>query len=479
MIELRPYQTDFVGNLRSAMRRHRRVIGVAATGAGKTIVFTYIANSSVQRGKRVIIAAHRAEIVSQISKALTAFDVRHGWIMPGRTTTTDMVQVAMIQTLARRLDRVPSPDLLIIDEAHHATSGAYRAVMDAWDSAYVLGVSATPERLDGRGLSEVFDEMVLGPQTRWLIDQGFLSQYTHLAPPQVADFSGVKTSMGDYAVDDLASVMDQSTITGDLIAHYRQHLSGKSAIAFCVNIAHAEHVAEQFSSVGIAAASIDGKTETPERMRLLDALGSCELKVLTSCDLIGEGVDVPSVNGAILARPTKSLSLYRQQVGRVLRLKPDGSKAVILDHVGNVHRHGMPDIEINWTLSGRQKKKSAPTFKTKTCKTCFRVFAVAPGWQAAAECGAEPGPECALSDQDAPAPREIKHLDGELQVITDTPDWAGGINIMRAQGVEFKAMIHKAQTKDQLKQIARARGYKRGWEDHIMRQRGRRKEAAE
>jgi len=471
MIQLRPYQADFVEALRGAMKRNRRVLGVAATGAGKTVVFSFIAHAASLRGKRIIIAAHRAEIVQQISNALTAFGLRHGWIMPGRTMTTDNVQVAMVQTLARRLEKIPAPDLFVIDEAHHATSGGYRTVMDTWAEAFVLGVSATPERLDGRGLSEVFDEMIVGPQTRWLVEQGFLSRYSYLAPPQVADFSGVKTRMGDFAIDELAAAMDQATITGDILAHYRKYLDGRSAVAFCVNIAHAEHMAAQFQAAGIAAASIDGKTEKPERMRLLAALGSGDLKILTSCDLIGEGVDVPSVNGAILARPTKSLALHLQQVGRVLRLKPDGSQAVILDHVGNVHRHGMPDIERNWTLAGKQKKKSAPTFKTKTCETCFRVFAVAPGWQAAAECGAEPGPGCALSAPDAPTPREIKQMEGELAEVTESPEWAGGINVIRAQGPEFKAMLARARTREQLQEIARIRGYKRGWADHILRQR--------
>lgn len=471
-VTLRPYQDEFVADLRGAMRQSKRVLGVAATGAGKTITFAYIAQHACARGNSVIIAAHRAEIVQQISVALQAMGIRHGWIMPGRTQTNDLVQVAMIQTLARRLDRIAPPSLFVIDEAHHATSGAYEQVMARFGDAFVLGVTATPERLDGKGLGSKFDKMVIGPQTRWLVENGFLSQYTYLAPPQIADFSGVKSRMGDYAIDQLAAIMDKATITGDVIGHYQRYLAGRSAIAFCINIAHAEHVSAEFNSAGIASASIDGNTERARRFELLAALGTGDLKVLTSCDLIGEGVDVPSVNGAILMRPTKSLSLHLQQVGRVLRLKPDGSKAVILDHVGNVHRHGMPDLARDWRLEGRDKKKKSE-FKTKTCETCFRVFQVSPGWMAEAECGDDPETiGCVLTAPPAAQPRELQRREGELAEITEAPEWAGGINVVRAAGPEFKALLAKARTREQLAEIAKIRGYKPGWVFHQLSLRG-------
>ena len=478
MIQLRPYQTDFVAALRSAMRKNRRVLGVAATGSGKTVVFTHIVNSAVARGKRVVICAHRQEILMQISLALGQFGVRHGWIMPGRTPTCDCVQLAMIQTLMRRVEKILEPDLLVIDEAHHVASGCYEKLLSRW-SSFVLGVTATPERLDGKGLSSAFDEMILGPQTAWLVENNYLSQYTYLAPPEAADLSGIKTRMGDFAIDQLANALDKATITGDLIQHYQKYLNGKSAVTFCVNIAHAEHVAAQFNAAGIASASIDGRTERGERFRLLEALGTGELKNLTSCDLIGEGVDVPSVNGAILARPTKSLALHLQQVGRVLRIKPDGSRAIILDHVGNVRRHGLPDLPRPWSLDGTGKKKTE--YPVKTCETCFRAFHAVGNWRDEAECGlpdAQSG--CVLNPEksdDTPSIREIAHRDGELSVVTDSPSWAGGISIPRASGAEFKALLAKAETREQLKEIAKLRGYHHRWVNHIMASRAGRRAA--
>lgn len=473
VIQLRPYQEQFVADLRASMAKHRRVLGVAATGAGKTVVFTYITDSAIKRGKRVTILAHRQEILSQISKALGQFGIRHGWIIPGRTPTNDPVQVGMIQTVTRRLDKIQEPDICVIDEAHHAASGGYEALQKLWN-CYYLGVSATPERLDGKGLYGSFDALVMGPQTGWLIANGFLSQYTYLAPPDGVDLTGIKTRMGDFAIDQLAQAIDKATITGNLINHYRRYLDGKSAIAFCVNIAHAEHVAAQFSEAGISAASIDGKTERNRRFQLLDQLGTGELKVLTSCDLIGEGVDVPSVNGAILARPTKSLSLHLQQVGRVLRLKPDGSKAVILDHAGNVRRHGMPDIEFPWSLEGTGRKKVE--YPVKTCETCFRAFHAVPGWKLESDCQNDMPTGCILNPEFAPdssgGKREIAFRDGELAEVTADPAWTGGISIARAHGQEWKALLGKARTEDQLREIAQMRGFKRGWVKHMLKARG-------
>ena len=473
MITLRPYQTEFVEQIRSAMRASKRVLAVAATGAGKTVMFSYISYHAAMRSNRIIITAHRAEIVQQISNALHSMQIRHGWIMPGRTQTTDAVQVAMIQTLARRLDLIAPPTMLIIDEAHHATSGAYQAVMERFRDAYVLGVTATPQRLDGRGLSPPFEIMVIGPQTRELIEAGFLAPYTYLAPPQVADFSAVKKRMGDYAVDDLAAAMDKATITGDVISHYKRYLAGQSAIAFCVNIAHAEHMAAQFNAAGINAASIDGGTAKTDRGQLLQSLSDGSLKVLTSCDLIGEGVDVPSVNGAILARPTQSLSLDLQQIGRVLRPKPDGTKAVILDHVGNVHRHGVPDAARMWSLEGKAKKPKNQ-IKIRTCETCYRVFQVEPDWLTSADCGGDPQlePGCVLLPPAEVKPRVLESRDGDLEMVDEAPAWAGGINIVRASGPEWKALVSRARSRDQLAEIARMRGYKPGWIHHILQQRG-------
>jgi superfamily II DNA or RNA helicase len=457
---LRPYQVDLIDKIRTAFFLHRRVLAVAPTGAGKTLIFSYITHGAMQRGKRIFIIAHRVEICQQISAALDRQGVKHGRIQTGYTMTHDMVQVAMVQTLAKRLDRVPEPDLLVIDEAHHATAGTYKNISDQWKTTRILGVTATPERLDGRGLSTAFDEMVIGPTLKLLIEHGFLAKYTYLAPPQQVDLSKIKTRLGDYALDQLAGVMNQKTITGDAVEHYRKYLDGAPAISFCVNVAHAVDVAQDFSAAGYRAASIDGKTDAGVRRRLIESLGTGELQVLTSCDIVSEGTDIPNVAGAILLRPTKSLGMYLQQVGRALRLKPDGRDAVILDHVGNIHAHGAPDAEREWSLDGKIKREKP---SLKTCKACYRVFDVdTPRCEIPLDgCVFEK----TLSESTA---SPISQVDGNLEEVTNTPVWAGGIDIAKAP---FREVVKTARTREQLTAVAMARGYKQGWVHRIMKER--------
>ena len=465
---LRPYQEKFIDDIRAAMRTSKRVCGVAATGAGKTVSFSYIANGAFRKNNRVYIIAHRIEILRQISASLAQYNLPHGWICPGRTPTDDYLQIGMIQTITRRLERLPHPDIVILDETHHAVSNSYQSIFDLWDKAYFLGVTATPLRLDGKGLGAVFSSMVLGPQTRELIDQGFLAPFDYYAP-QLSDFSGVKTRAGDYASEQIAEIMDKPVITGSAIAHYKKFLPGRTAIAFCVTVAHAEHTAAQFREAGIPAASIDGSMLPWQRDRICSDLACGAIKVMTSCELVSEGFDSPAVNGAILLRPTKSLAMYLQMIGRVLRLKPDGSRAVILDHVGNINTHGMPDTPRKWSLD--TKKRKTEKFDTVKCDQCFKVFATGPGWKKDAKCEDDMPPGCALlaeMREISDGTRELEQVDGELAAITDSPEWAGGISITRAHGREWFALLHRADTAEKLKTVQKMRGYHWGWVKHQM-----------
>ena len=482
MITLFPDQEIWVEGLRAAFRTHRRVLGVAVTGFGKTVCFAEITRSASARGNRVIIAAHRAEIVEQISRALDRMGVRHGRIQPGHPPTDDLVSVAMIQTLARRIERIAEPSLLVIDESHHAITGSYTAVTNAWQKARILGVTASPLRLDGRGLGEAFDTMVVGPPTRELIDAGRLARFTYLAPPQKADFSSVKTRLGDFAINELAEVMDKATVTGSAVAEYRKHLNGRPAIAFACTVAHAEHIAEQFREAGYKAASVDGSMSKSERESRVEAIGNGGLNVLTSCELLSEGVDCPVVAGAILLRPTQSLALFLQQVGRAIRVKPDGSQAVILDHVGSVARHGLPDTPRVWTLDSKPKRDRIPT---QRCDVCYRVFVTDPGWRNGQTCNeTAPGPDCILALQPATetAERELPEVvDGELVAVAPPApvaahvEWAPGIDVRTASGDSWKRLLRLADTRERLAEIARIRGFKRGWVHFVEQQRAGRR----
>jgi superfamily II DNA or RNA helicase len=454
MLVLRDYQVDGVAAIRAAFARQRRVLYVLPTGGGKTIVFSFITTHAAAKGNPTIVLAHRGEIADQISRALAAMGVAHGRIQPGHEMSDGLVQVAMVQTLARRLDRVPEPGLVVIDECHHAVAGTWRKIAAAWPKARILGVSATPERLDGVGLPDAFDTMVVGPDVRDLIDAGHLAPYKYLAAPLSIDLSGVRTLGGDYNTGDLAAVLDRDTVIGDTVQHYLKHLAPRTAIAFCVTVAHAEHVALRFRDSGIPAASIDGSMSGQVRRDLVGRLRTGNIRVLTSCEIISEGFDVPAVGGCILLRPTQSFALHRQQIGRALRPKEDGSPAVVVDHVGNVFRHGLPDAPHVWSLDS-QRRTIAERTRTvrglRKCQACALVFAA----------GAH-GDDCCIEGC-LFAPPVFHERAGELQEIV-SPPWARGLDLRTARGSQWYLLLQRSGADQQhLREIAAARGYKKCW----------------
>lgn len=453
----RPWQSRAIEEIRQRYREHaRRVVLVAPTGAGKSYVFAAVTAGAAAKGKRVVIAAHRVEICDQISAALDGMGVAHGRIAADRAQTREPIQVAMVQTLARRFTRVAEPDLFVIDECHHVVGRTYETIVGAWPNARVLGVTATPQRLDGRGLGEIFETMVIGPTVHELTEGGYLAPYQYLAPATTLDLRGVKTVAGDYARGELADALDRPSITGDAVAHFRKYLAPRSAIAFCVTVAHAGHVAAEFRAAGFAALSVDGSMAPHIRRERIAMIGDGRLDVLTSCAIISEGLDVPSVGGAILLRPTKSLALHLQQIGRCLRPKPDGSAAVILDHVGNVFAHGMPDADREWTLDGRKRGEAPP--KTRRCDTCFRVFGATPGCERG-DCPFR----AAHGAADELATPEVR--DGELAVVD-------AIAVAREQE-RRRREVAMAETVEELEKIRKARGYRPGWSYHVRQARER------
>ena len=441
-MELRPYQNQLANDIRGAFGSGaNRPLAVSPTGSGKTVLFSYITSQVLKRGSRVIIIAHRREILDQISATLKRVGVPHGFIQAGKSTSTQPAMVASIQTLARRLDTIPAPDLVIIDEAHHSVSKSYVQMFAAWPTTKFIGVTATPERLDGKGLGAMFDRMVMGPSVRWLIDNGFLAQPVYYAPREVVDLSQVHTIAGDFDRSETEEIVDTPRITGDAVTHYVRFCNRQRAVAFCISVAHAQHVADTFNSCGIPSASIDGTLDPEVRKQRVEDLTAGKILVLTSCELISEGFDLPAVNAAILLRPTQSLSMHLQQVGRALRPYPGKVNAIILDHVGNCLRHGLAEQERDWDLSGREKRlKKSSLVETKQCSKCFAIFAgtVCP------QCGS----------QREIAAREIEEVDGELQRLS-IEDISKKREERREEG--------KCKTLDDFRALAKQRGYKLGW----------------
>ncbi len=456
MIELRPYQDKCIAGLRGAFSAgYRAPLLVSPTGSGKTVMFSYLTSQLTSRQKRVVLLCHREELVDQISRTLSQFDVRHGHITAGALYDRRLLaHVASVATLVRRLERTAVPDYVICDEAHHCIGASmWGKVIAYWrernQSLRVIGVTATPERLSGEGLGEVFDEMILGPTTRELIDLGALCEYRLFAPQQAVDLSGVRTTAGDYNKRDLAGAIGKPAIVGNTVGEYRRLLNGAPAVAFCVSAEHAEHVAENFRANGFRSVSIDGKMDKSLRREIVRDYGRGAINVLTSCALIDEGFDCPGIVGVIDLSPTQSLARYLQRLGRGFRPFSGKVHAIFLDQVNNTARHGLPDDPREWSLIGSERGKSKGE-KSESCRQCEKCYAVSPA--AASKCR-----ECGTVFP--VKARQIEEVAGTLSEVE--------IAKMRRTAAREQAA---AKTLDDLIAVGMARGMRNphGWARHVI-----------
>lgn len=420
MISLRPYQKTVKKHLVAQFANgHQNVLAVMPTGAGKTVLFSDIAMRMFKSEKTVWILVHRAELVKQVSNTLNLFGVQHACLQGSkyRPDYHARVQVISIQSLNSRLHKFNKmPDLVIVDEAHHAVSGTWSKTISKINAPTLLGVTATPVRADGVGLGRdfggIFDEIVIGPQVSELIELGYLVQPKIYQSQHVIDMSAVKFRGGDIDVTEQAKLLDTNTITGDAVAHYKRVADGMLAVAFCVNVAHAEHVAAAFNAAGIPAMAASGNMSDTDRDWMFGQNGAFErgeIQVVTSCDLISEGFDIPKIGCAILLRRTMSEGLYLQQVGRALRPSEGKEFAIVLDHVHNTYlHHDPPHWDREWGLQGtpkRSKKTKREEIRVFQCERCWYVADV-PG----------PCPECGHQK----AAKPIKFKDGELVEVDES-----------------------------------------------------------
>lgn len=463
--QLRPYQLAGVDAIHDAFAAGARAVCYTLpTGGGKTVVFADIARRAVECGTRTAILVHRDALLEQASAKLREVGIAHSLIAPGRRSWGDAVHVASVQTLVRRLERHEF-DLVVTDEAHHATSPTYQKILAAFPDAHHLGVTATPCRADGRSLDSIFERLVLGPSIPELIADGYLVEPVAYGPAKPVELGNVRTRMGDYDQRQLAAVMDDTRVTGDAVDHYRRICPGVPAVAFCVNVRHAEDVARDFAAAGFRAASVDGSMPLAEIRRRTRGLADGSVQVLASCDLVSEGFDVPAVTAVIGLRPTKSLTVYVQQGGRALRpvyapghaldtregrlaaiRASDKPRAVILDHAGNSFRFGLLDDARDWSLEGRPKRGGRGgglPVAVRQCPVCFRTHPPAPAC-----------PECGHAYEVGTREPEVRS--GELAQIDKDA-------LRRARELE----VRQAGCYEDLKAIGKRRGYKLGWAWHV------------
>lgn len=460
MIVLRPDQEELLDRTREAMKTHRRVCMQAPTGFGKTVTAAELMKRVTEKGRRAVFGCHRIEILEQAAKTFSRFDIPHGIVAPGFSPQPYApIQIASIPTLVSRIKKgkpVPSADLYVPDEAHHCVAPSFATVGLHYKDAYHIGLSATPERADGKGLDSQFDALVCGPSVKWLIDHGHLSDYRAFAPNS-PDMTGVHTVRGEFDREETEAVMDKSTITGDAIDHYLRYARGKKFIAYCVSIKHSIHTMEQFRAAGVACWHVDGTTERDERRMAMDDFRSGDLLGLTNCEIFTEGVDCPDAEVMIGLRPTKSLPLFLQMCGRVLR-PVIGKMALLMDHGGNLQRHGLPDDERAWSLQGRKARKKAEeeqieNVPTRQCKFCFHVF--------------RPAPACpACGHLYELQPREVEERDGELVEVDKA--------LLRQERMREQG---SATTLEELIAVGKSRNYKNpyAWAQHLLAARGKKR----
>lgn len=475
-VVLRDYQSQAILDVRCAFRTARAVILVLATGAGKTVIFSEITRLAKEKGSRVLILAHRDQLIKQCSRKLNEIGTTHGVIMAGVVPAWhEMVQVGSVQTVVRRLDKfIAPPDIIIIDECHLSAAKTYVTILERFPNAKLLGVTGSPCRLDGRALGRadggLYDAMVQGITISQLIARGFLVRPRVFGPSKVVNLQGVERGAnGDYNTKQLAARMDNRGITGDAIEHYLRICPGVPGVAWCVNIAHATNVAAQFNAAGIPAAMLCGDHDSEYRDKVLAQLASGEIKVVTFVGLLIEGVDVPEITCIILLRPTYSLSSYLQTVGRGLRPLPNKKWCFVLDHAGLFARHGLPDQDRIWPLTGKvktPKPKADDDCAIKMCPECFACFPREDARSAAkARQLTQPEftghfvcPSC--GSPLAGKVVTIQHADGSLEEITEAQ--AEILNKAREKK-ERQLEVWRAKSLPELLKIEAQRGYAPGW----------------
>lgn len=432
-IKLRDYQQSYIDNVRKAyIDGYKAPCVVAPCGAGKSIIIGSVAKQTADKGNRVLFLVHRKELCEQIEETFTAVGV-----------PKENYEIGMVQTIVRKLDRIERPDLIITDENHHGLAASYRKIYDFFEDVPKLGFTATPIRLNGSGLGDINDVLIEGVDAKWLIENEFLAPYKYYAPKLIDTELLKLNSLREFSSTSINQAMEK-TIYGDVIKHYRELADGEQAIAYCHSVINSKETADAFNHYGIKAEHLDAKTPKLEREKVIQQFRDREIQVLCNVDLIGEGFDVPDCSTVIMLRPTQSLSLFIQQSMRGMRHRP-GKEAVIIDHVDNVRRHGLPDMQRKWSLKGNKKTTTETIIKIRECINCFAVYS--PTEDKCPMCGFAP----TIEEQET---NYSVDESAELQEITESDKQAIELNFKTPDECESFA---------DLAALGKSLSYKPGW----------------
>lgn len=437
---LRDYQQTVYRKTVDAFRNgYKRPLVVLPCGGGKSYLFAEMARNT--HGE-VLILTHRRELLSQHNDLLNNLGIN--------------ARVSMVLTEANRLGQYQRPALIITDEAHLSRSPSWMQVLDYYNT-YTVGFTATPVRLDGKPLGDMYDTLIEGVSVKWLIDNHRLAPFEYYAPTAV-ETDGLRVQGGDYVIRDMEKLMSDRAIYSNVLKSWQRLAEGDKTIAYCVSVKHAKETAAMFRAAGYSAQAIDGNTPDKQREDIMQKFRNGTIQILCNVGIISEGVSIDDVSCCLLLRPTESHALYWQQAMRSMRYQP-GKIAKIIDCVGNYTRNPLPDADVTWSLQSAPKKRKPlddnGNFFIRMCPSCFKVFQAAP--------------ICPYCKEPYPLhPREIKaHEDIELERIT-----AEHAKIAEEQRKKMRKEVGMARTLPELLAIAKERGYSPAWAYKMMRVRG-------
>lgn len=366
---LRNYQKKSIEELRTKIRDGiKRIVLVCPTGSGKTTIAAEIIHTCTTNNKSILFLAHRQELVYQAHDRLKQFGIEAGIIMSGNKHNPALVNIASIQTLSKR--NKPHADIVIVDECHHGVSASHKSILSAYENSIIIGLTATPYRLDGKPLGDIFQSIVNPITISELIDLGHLVEPRYYAPKDQIDTNNLKKQHGDFNLQQLFAEADKRVLYDGVVANYKKFCNDQRAIVFNVNKQHSQNMRDFFIRDGISAVHLDCDTPAKDRIQILKDFKNGIYRVLCNVSILTEGYDLPSVASIILNRATASKCLFFQMCGRGLRPHEDKSHCVIIDHGGNIQRFGLLDEEQKYDLFKKQKKKAPGESPLKVCPSC-------------------------------------------------------------------------------------------------------------
>lgn len=359
------YQLELVDKARHLLLENQGVLIQSPPGSGKSVMIAEVVKKAVEKGSHILFIVHRKELIQQITKTLLRHDV-----------DLNHVDILSEKRAKNILNELTQPNIILTDETHHSRAKTYTEIYEYFPQALRLGFTATPWRSNGKGFTDIYNEMVEGPSVEWLINNNRLADYDYKSIVMADTSKLKKSSTGDYTKKSMDEAIPKA-IYGDIVGNYKKYANGQKTILYAHSVEASKEIAEAFQLQGINAIHADAKTKPVEREQIMEDFRDGVIKVLCNVDLISEGFDVPDCTCVILARPTDSLVLFMQQAMRSMRYQPN-KKALIIDHVGNYARHGLPDTKHSWKAyfkgSKKKKKTSENEVGLTSCDECFAVY---------------------------------------------------------------------------------------------------------